>query len=91
MSKERFELRRLMDALRDGAARGDRPAPGFVPVHAYQTELEEAITRMLNDWLNPSNTEEAQAVLDRVAAHMHRIIDRDREALGLEAVPRPEK
>jgi multiple sugar transport system substrate-binding protein len=54
--------------------------PGFVPVHPYQTELEEEITRMLNSYLNPDSTESAQAALDRVVDHVHRIMARDRVA-----------
>jgi ABC-type glycerol-3-phosphate transport system substrate-binding protein len=88
MSKERFELRASWMRFANETHPAIGRPPGFVPVHAYQTELEEAINRMLNEWFNPSNTEEAQAVLDRVADHMHRLIDRDRVAHGLDPVPR---
>ncbi|MCC6676218.1 MAG: sugar ABC transporter substrate-binding protein [Phycisphaerales bacterium] len=63
--------------------------PGFVPVAPYQTELEREIERMLSSYLNPSSTESAQSALDRVAAAVHAIIDRDRAAKGLPAVVRP--
>lgn len=63
--------------------------PGFVPVGPYQTELEEEIQRMLNEYLNPGNQESARAVLRRVAEHMRSIIERDRAAKGLPmAAPR---
>jgi ABC-type glycerol-3-phosphate transport system substrate-binding protein len=88
MSKEHFELRASwMRYANETSPLIGRP-PGFVPVGAYQTELEEEITRMLNEWLNPSNNEDARTVLDRVADHMHRLIDRDREAQGLAPVDR---
>ncbi len=88
MSKEHFELRASwMRYANETHPLIGRP-PGFVPVHAYQTELEEEITRMMNEWLNPSNNEEARVVLDRVADHMHRLIDRDRAVQGLEPVVR---
>lgn len=57
--------------------------PGFVPVSPYQTELEEEITRMLNEYLNPASRLEAKAALEGVVRHVHAVIDRDRRARGL--------
>lgn len=62
--------------------------PGFVPVSPYQTELEEEISRMLNEFLNPGKTPDAAAAVAGVAAHIHQVIDRDRAARGLPPVAR---
>lgn len=88
MTKERFELRASWMRYANEPHPLTGKPPGFVPVHPYQTELEDELTRMLNEWLNPSNMEDAQVVLDRVVDHMHRLIDRDREVHGLPQVKR---
>lgn len=62
--------------------------PGFVPVGSYQSELEKEIERMLSSYLNPSSTQTAQEALDRVAATVHAVIDRDRAAKRLPSVQR---
>ncbi|HZW09054.1 MAG TPA: sugar ABC transporter substrate-binding protein [Phycisphaerales bacterium] len=62
--------------------------PGFVPVHEFQTDLEMIIQRMLEAYLNPSNTETAQDVLGRAVREIHGVMDRDRAAKGLPRVDR---
>lgn len=64
--------------------------PGFVPVAPYQSELEREIERMLSSYLNPSSQESAQSALDRVAAAVHGVIDRDRAARRLPPARRPD-
>lgn len=62
--------------------------PGFVPVNPYETELEEAVSRMLNEYLSPGSTLDAAAAVGGVARHIHAIIDRDRAARGLDPAVR---
>lgn len=62
--------------------------PGFVPVGPYQTELEEEIQRMLNEYLNAGSKATAHEVLGRVVRNTHALIDRDRAARGLPPAPR---
>lgn len=57
--------------------------PGFVPVNPYQAELEIEIQGMLNEFLRPESSLDANAALNGVAARIHQIIDRDRAAKGL--------
>lgn len=82
MSSENYELRAAWMRFANEPDPQTGKPPGFVPIHPYQTELENEITRMLNEWLNPSNSDKAQTLLDRVADHMHRLIDRDLAARG---------
>jgi multiple sugar transport system substrate-binding protein len=83
MPREKFEDRAawLRYAVTPDPATGR--APGFVPVNAYQSELEVEIQSMLNEYLRPGSTLEARAALGAVVARVHSIIDRDRAAKGL--------
>jgi ABC-type glycerol-3-phosphate transport system substrate-binding protein len=53
-------------------------APGFVPVHPYETELEEEINRMLNEYLNPRSTLTAEEALESVVRHVEAVMGRER-------------
>ena len=57
--------------------------PGFVPVNLYETEMEEEVTRMLNEYLREGSTLSEREALTRVTRNVHRLIDRDRSAKGL--------
>lgn len=50
--------------------------PGFVPIHPFQADMESEIQKMLERYMNPSNTETAQQVLDRAVANTHAIMRR---------------
>ena len=63
-------------------------APIFVPVGAYQKDLEESIEAMLKRAVSPARTESLQELLDRAAEAVHQIIDRDRRVGGLPPVER---
>lgn len=62
--------------------------PGFVPVTPYQKDLEDKIKTMLGRAVSPSRTGTLQELLDDAANEVHRIVDRDRLARGLEAPDR---
>ncbi|MCC6427370.1 MAG: sugar ABC transporter substrate-binding protein [Phycisphaerales bacterium] len=51
--------------------------PAFVPVGRYQSELEEEIARMLNEFLSPSSTITPEQAISRAARNVQGIIDRD--------------
>ncbi|MCG3124227.1 MAG: hypothetical protein GIKADHBN_02679 [Phycisphaerales bacterium] len=59
--------------------RTGRP-PAFVPVGEYQSELEEEISRMLNEYLNERSTIDAGTALGRAKANIDAIIRRNRGA-----------
>lgn len=88
MTPERYEDRAAWLAYANTPHPMTGRPPGFVPVAPYQTELEREIERMLSSYLNPSSTESARQALDRVAAAVHAIIDRDRAARRLPPVNR---
>lgn len=62
--------------------------PGFVPVNLYETEMEEEVTRMLNEYLRERSTLSEHDALERVTRNVHRLIDRDRRAKDLPPVAR---
>lgn len=64
--------------------------PGFVPVNLYETEMEEEVTRMLNEYLRDGSTLSEREALARVTRNIHRLIDRDRKAKGLPPARRSE-
>jgi multiple sugar transport system substrate-binding protein len=76
----------LLAANRPGPRTGRTPA--FVPMHLYAVDLQEEITRMLNEFLRPDSTLTAQQALDRVVSNVHAVIDRDRRAKGRPPVRR---
>ncbi len=86
MSREQYPLRArwLEYAITPDPQTGDRP--GFVEAARYQMDLQTAITNALvaavRDGVDP------KAALDRAAADVHAIIDRDRAAKGLPAIER---
>lgn len=88
MPPERFRDRAAWLAYANTPLPGTGRPPGFVPVGPYQTELEEEITRMLNEYLNPGKDLPARDAVRGVARHIHTVIDRDRAARGLPPVPR---
>ncbi len=77
MPADRFEDRAawLLYGVTPDPVTGKPPA--FVPVGRYESELEEEIARMLNEYLNPASTLSAQQALDRAARNVQGIIDRD--------------
>jgi ABC-type glycerol-3-phosphate transport system substrate-binding protein len=85
MPEERFDARAAWLAYANTPDAVTGSAPGFVPVGPYQTELEEEIQRMLNEYLNPGSRESSRTVLGRVVEHMRAIIERDRAAKGMGA------
>ncbi len=86
MRREQYPLRAawLEYAITPDPQTGRRP--GFVEASRYQMDLQSAITNALvaavRDGVDP------KAALDRVAAEVHAIIDRDRAAKGLPAIRR---
>lgn len=76
MPRERFQSRAewIVQTLTPDPLTGEIPA--FVPVARFQTELEEEIARMLNEYLNESSTKSASEVLGRAARNVRAIIRR---------------
>ncbi|HRJ49745.1 MAG: extracellular solute-binding protein [Phycisphaeraceae bacterium] len=76
MPRERFESRAawIIQTITPDPLTGTVPA--FVPVGRFQTELEEEIVRMLNEYLNESNTKPAHEVLGRAARNVRAIMRR---------------
>ncbi|MCH7847524.1 MAG: extracellular solute-binding protein [Planctomycetes bacterium] len=62
--------------------------PGFVPVGPYQQDLEDKITAMLLRAVSRGRDESLAQLLDRAAAAVHSIIDRDRRARRLPPIER---
>lgn len=50
--------------------------PAFVPVGIYQTELEEEINRMLNEFLNERSTQSAEEAVARAARNVNGVMQR---------------
>jgi hypothetical protein len=88
MPRENFEKRAawLRYAVTPDPATGR--VPGFVPVNAYESELEVEIQSMLNEYLRPESAVDAKTSLSAVVARIHQIIDRDRAAKGLRPAQR---
>ncbi len=86
MPAERYQARAawLSYAMTRHPETGDYP--GFVATSRYQFDLQSAITGALvaavKEGVSP------QEALDRAAAHVHEVIDRDRRAKGLPPVQR---
>jgi ABC-type glycerol-3-phosphate transport system substrate-binding protein len=86
MPRELFDERAawLMYAMTPHAETGEYP--GFVATSLYQYDLQSAIAGALVAAVKEGMP--AQEALDRAAAQVHEIIDRDRRAKGLEPVER---
>lgn len=80
MPREKFETRAawLLYGVTPDPNTG-RP-PAFVPVGIYQTELEEEINRMLNEFLNERSTISAQDAVQRAARNIQGVMARDHQA-----------
>ncbi len=51
-------------------------APAFVHAHPFAADLQDEITRMLNEYLRPGSTLNSQDALDRVVASIHSLMAR---------------
>lgn len=76
MPRERFEERAawLLYGVTPDPSTGAPPA--FVPVGPFQTELEEEISRMLNEYLKPGSRVDAREAVDRAARNVRGVMER---------------